>query len=152
MAAAIARSLIKDDALGPSASKWIARSAGVGAANGSPATPEAVRAARRLGASLSDHRSQRLTADLIRKADLVLTMSPWHSHAARQIDPSADQRIIPLSPFGEIPDPIGQGQDTYDRTADELKWLIEWRLKQFRDGSIFSGDAPPPDSPPPRAR
>lgn len=152
MAAAIARTLIKDGALGSSASKWTARSAGVGAADGSPATHEAVLAVRRLGASLSDHRSRRLTADLTRKADLILTMSPWHAHAARQIDPSADQRIIPLSPFGEIPDPIGQGQETYDRTADELKWLIDWRLKQFRDGVIFSGDAPPPLSPPPHAR
>lgn len=149
MAAALARLLINDGVLDESSGRWNVLSAGVGAAEGSPATPEAVLAVNRLGADLSTHRSQPLTPALLRKSSLILTMSPWHAQAAAQMDPAAENRIIPISPFGDVPDPIGQGQRTYDRTAEELRWLIEWRLKQLRDGTIFDPRAQP-GQPPPR--
>lgn len=51
------------------------RSAGTLAGGGSPATPEAVGAAAEIGIDIAGHRSSRLTGELARWADLVVTMT-----------------------------------------------------------------------------
>jgi len=72
MAEALARRALKDRG------EWQALSAGLGAVNGQPATPHALRAMRELGLDLSQHRSQMITARLVRQADYIFALT--HSH------------------------------------------------------------------------
>ena len=53
-------------------------SAGIMVYPGSPATPEAVRAAKRHGADLTQHQAQPVTEELLKKADQVWVMTPDH--------------------------------------------------------------------------
>jgi len=78
MAEAIARAHLERAGLGH---RVLVASAGVTASHGAPATPEATRAAEAVGASLTTHRSQPLTPELLDRADVVYTMTESHQRA-----------------------------------------------------------------------
>lgn len=128
MAAGIAKTLLAERADLPVAK--LARadfevvSAGLWAAAGLAATPEAVRAARLAGADISGHRSQKLTKELIDSADLVFCMTGEHVGAVRRMAPDAAGRVRRLDGQVNIPDPIGAGADVYRKTAERIKRLI----------------------------
>ena len=103
-------------------------SAGVVAAAGLGATQEAVAAARGLGADIAEHRSQKVTTELIKAADLVFCMTEFHLDAARRLEPSSPEKVFLLRGDGEIPDPIGGGSDVYNRTAREIELALRRRL------------------------
>jgi protein-tyrosine-phosphatase/tRNA A37 threonylcarbamoyladenosine synthetase subunit TsaC/SUA5/YrdC len=127
MAAAIARGLIGEEEFG--GLRIRAHSAGIGAAEGAPAAPEAAEAVRRMGIEMGPHSSTFLTRDLISQADLVFGMTRSHVDAARSLDPSASARIMLLDPDGsDIPDPIGMSQQVYDQTAAAIGAAIRRRL------------------------
>jgi len=134
MAEAIARHLSQRGLLGDiSESEVFFASAGVTAGEGQPATPEAREALRRLGVH-HDGRSKRLTPEMVRNADLVLCMTESHAEMARSVvgdDPDAAARISTLDPQGDIEDPIGMGQNAYDRLAEKMSVLIPGRLQEL---------------------
>lgn len=55
-----------------------AESAGIFAADGQPASPEAVKACKLLGADLSGHRSRRITPEIIEDSDIIAAMTLSH--------------------------------------------------------------------------
>ena len=123
MAEAIARSLLDD-------SEVFVASAGVAAMDGSPPSLETQRALESMGIDY-EGRSTPLSAEMIRKADLVLCMTRSHQASARDLvsdDAAVVERIQLLDPEGDIPDPIGQGQDRYDDVAARLKAVIPSRV------------------------
>jgi L-threonylcarbamoyladenylate synthase len=105
-------------------------SAGALAMPGSRATPQAVEAVRELGADLSRHRSRTLSVELIHQADLVLTMGQSHARAVQALVPSAAEKILLLSPEGDIEDPIGSDVGVYKELAGKMGPMIEQRLKE----------------------
>ena len=105
-------------------------SAGIAAAPGHRASPEAVRAARNLGANISRHRSRKLTQKLIRQADMILCMTDLHVDVARRLVPSAANKVLRLDPAGVLADPIGGGLDVYERTAQQIRNALETRLDE----------------------
>jgi protein-tyrosine-phosphatase len=131
MAEAIARHLIAQGILGDQRDVFVA-SAGVAAANGSPATAEAETALEALGIE-HDGTSKPLTADMVRKADLVLGMTSGHVETARALAGSeAGDKVLRLDPDGDIKDPIGRGQGAYDALAKRLVDVITRRLKEWK--------------------
>jgi len=132
MAEAIARRLIDDGRIPDMKDVFIA-SAGVSAGDGSPVTFETLDALRRMG--IEHHgRSTPLSAEMVRRADLVLCMTGHHAEAVRGLvgdDPDATARVATLDPAGDIEDPIGMGQDAYDRLAERLIELIPRRLEEL---------------------
>ncbi len=136
MAEAIARRLLDEGVLGASTSAGgdvFVASAGVSAGEGHPTTPETVEALARLGIGF-DGRSLRLTPEMIRRADLVLCMTESHAQAARSLvagDPDALAKIALVDPSGDVEDPIGLGQDAYDRLARRLSRVIPLRLQEL---------------------
>jgi protein-tyrosine-phosphatase len=107
-------------------------SAGVATMNGCPPTEETLVALNGIGIS-HEGQSTVLTANMVRKAALVLCMTPSHVAAVERLiganDPAARQ-IHLLDPHGEaIPDPIGMGQPTYDALAKEFVEIIPRRLE-----------------------
>ena len=121
----IARGLLEGDR------NWQIQSAGAWASLGSPATPEAIDAMRRLDVDISTHRSQPLTTDLIDWASVIIGMSQSHLDQILQLDPGARDKIMRLDPQRDVEDPIGQSQAVYDETAREIKRLLQIRLKEL---------------------
>lgn len=101
------------------------RSAGVFAARGAPAAPEAIAAAAALGSDIADHRSRKLTPELIILADVVFCMTESQAAEARRLVPSAADRVRRLDPDGDISDPIGGDAGVYERTAKVIKAALE---------------------------
>jgi protein-tyrosine-phosphatase len=106
-------------------------SAGTFAALGRPASPEAVHALAQRGLDLSQHRSQPLTADLLRQADLVLTMTHEHKEFACELVADTQHRVELLHSRGAVPDPIGQPASVYVDCADTLERLIRERFRKL---------------------
>lgn len=104
-------------------------SAGIFASDGSKATPEAILAAKSLGADISRHRSRKLTSELINDADVVFCMTDFHVEAVRQMLPTAAGKVRTLTPGGDIPDPIGGGAEVYGKTALKIQQALKAALK-----------------------
>ena len=105
-------------------------SAGVSAFDGASTSAEAVEVLERMSAPVPEH-AKRLTAEMVRKADLVLGMTSLHVARARALvgnDPSAASRVQLLDPSGDVADPIGLGQRAYDELGAYFAELIPQRI------------------------
>lgn len=96
------------------------RSAGLKAGHGNPADPTAAVCASRLGVSLAAHRSQRVDAELLAWADLILVMQGCHAAAIRREWPQFASRVRLLGDFLPdpphlLPDPWGEPEPVFDR-------------------------------------
>jgi protein-tyrosine-phosphatase len=105
------------------------RSAGTGAQDGAPASEGAYLVALEAGLDLSAHRARQLTPELIRRADLILTMSRSHLHVVEEM--GGDGKSHLLTDFGEssdgaveISDPFGAGVEVYRDTFRQLDTLM----------------------------
>ncbi len=126
MAAAMLRARLARD---PDRKDWEVLSAGLWAAEGMPASPEAVAVMAERGYRLDGHRSRRVTQRLVEEADLVLGMTPSHVEALRLAFPHLADRIHLLAEMvGEsfgIEDPYGRSIAVYRSVAEALEQLIE---------------------------
>jgi protein-tyrosine phosphatase len=104
---------------------FVVLSAGIGAVEGMPAAAHAAEVVRSRGGSLHEHASRRLTARLVRQADLIVAMTRDHRDAVQAMTPDAADRVRLLHARGaDIDDPVGADRETYRRTAE----LIEEQL------------------------
>lgn len=96
-------------------------SAGLFAGVGDKASQNAVHAMKNYGIDLTGHRAKNVTAELLEKCDLVLTMTASHKMALVQY---AGDKVYTLCEFagfdGDIPDPYGGNEETYKKCADKL--------------------------------
>lgn len=96
-------------------------SAGVFAEAGQEASENAVKALRDMEIDLSDHRTQPLNEDLIKKADIILTMTEGQK---KLIEPYAENKVYTLLEYagssGDISDPYGGDIEDYKETAQEI--------------------------------
>lgn len=112
-------------------------SAGIAAANGGPATREAVVVAARQGIDLDAHRSRHLTRDIAGWADLVLVMSPGHLEALDRL--GVGEKATTLGDFAAGPegggapvsDPFGGDVAVYEETFEELRTLVSAALDRL---------------------
>ncbi len=130
MAAAITRHFAKSR---PESKPAIqVESAGVGAMDGLPSTPEAGAALKSLGIDPGEHRSQSLTRELVERADVIYCMTASHAAGVRAIAPNSDGKVHLLDPEGQdVLDPIGGSQRVYDEASRLLADLIATRLKEL---------------------
>ena len=112
-------------------------SAGAAAEPGEPASRPAVAVMRRTGLDLSTHSSQRLSADLVAWADLILVMSP--SHLTTVADLGGAEKMALLGEFGAteeqgpapVRDPFGAGEEVYEATLSQLRSLVATSLDRL---------------------
>lgn len=111
-----------------------AESAGISAQNGQPASMEAIRACQILGADLTKHKSRRITPEMINDADIIAAMTSSHKMQLL-LAGCPQEKIFTLSELtgipGDIPDPFGQSQDIYNRTAQTLLKHVEILAKSL---------------------
>lgn len=109
---------------------FVVISAGLAAAYGAPANPEAVRVLEEIGIDLRSHESQPLTERLLEQADYIFTMTRGHQQAILYERPALADRVKLLSPEGvDISDPIGGNTEQYQRCRQE----VERHLKMILD-------------------
>lgn len=107
-------------------------SAGVMALDGLPPTDETIEVMKGQGVDVSGYRSKRLTADIINKSDLILTMEDIHKAFVLRIDPMAEGKVYLLKKYGAndmrrypkgdgVPDPIGKPIDFYRLSFEIIK-------------------------------
>ena len=114
------------------AHRAVAVSAGVAAANGARATPEAIFASEAGGASRDGQRSQPASQDLRERADVVYAMTSSHAEAARAMLPEGQRsKVHPLDPAGDVEDPIGGPQSLYDEVARRFVGVLGRRLEEL---------------------
>lgn len=141
MAAAIATGLLAQK-LGIPASDLplrhiVVQSAGLHASRGMRATREGQDVIRNMAShgidmgDLSRHISQPATADLLRRADLIYTMTAAHSAEVAELYPWAERKTFELDPDADIADPIGSSGSVYERVAKRMMDLLQKRLSEL---------------------
>jgi RpiB/LacA/LacB family sugar-phosphate isomerase len=108
---------------------WKVASAGVGAINGQAASTHAVTAMRQLGRDISGHRSQMLTAQLVREADYIFALTQSHAEGILYYHPEAAEKVFLLREFDDsvesfdkdIADPIGGPLPGYIETRNQIE-------------------------------
>lgn len=114
----------------PTLASSVVISAGTGAWGGTPASEGSYLVALERGLDLSAHRATPLTPELVRQADLILTMG--RSHAAAVMAMGGREKVHTLVDFagrpGDLPadvaDPIGGDVAAYRHTADVIDRLL----------------------------
>jgi protein-tyrosine-phosphatase len=104
------------------------RSAGVMTIAGLLATDESKLMLEPYGVTLDKHRSQPLTDEIIRRADLILGMTPFHMQMALRMSSEARGKTFLLKEFTKtdpknrpIPDPMGCTLEVYKRCFRQIK-------------------------------
>ena len=132
MAAALFKDLLgRSDLL----DQYRVETAGTWAEEGEPATSMARVVMRERGLDLSDHRSRRVTGELLRTFDLVLVMEEGHREALLAEFPDLSARLHLLTAMaGEdysIRDPLEGTVESYRALADELADLLRRGLQRM---------------------
>ncbi|MBN1826324.1 MAG: low molecular weight protein arginine phosphatase [Candidatus Eisenbacteria bacterium] len=126
-------------------------SAGTGALPGEPPSPEARRAAEEGGVDIDGTRSRRLTADLVRRADLIVVMARHHRRTVLDLDPEADVKTVLLHDLDaeggkrslrDVSDPFGSTLDVYRGTFEEIRRALRRGWKQIGE-RLFGSDGGP---------
>lgn len=106
-------------------SKYTILSAGLDAYDGMPSTPEAIRALSAMGIDIRQHRAKRLTAEMMRVADVIYPMTTERERGTLRRFPQCADKTKKLDPDDvDIVDPIGGGFDEYLETARQLRSAI----------------------------
>ena len=104
-------------------------SAGVAAAEGAGATPQAIEVMGQRGLDLTGHSSRPLDESVLNVADLVLTMTRGHRAAILAAWPDMQDHVFTLRrDGGDIHDPVGMPVEAYHACSDEIdaelaKWV-----------------------------
>jgi protein-tyrosine phosphatase len=107
-------------------------SAGVSAAPGGCAAPEAVATMRTRGLDITCHETQPLTDKLVRYADLILTLTAGHRQQILRRWPEAAPRTTMLRlDAGDIEDPIGGPPEVYQQCAAEIEEALKERVQSM---------------------
>ncbi len=119
---------------------WRAHSAGLWAARGAPASPNAVDALRELGIDLEGHRSKPLADEDVATADLIVPMTVGHRDGILAAHPEVGDRVFLIKEFGtskvaaDVADPFGGTLGIYKATRDEIDRALSDLILFIRTG------------------
>jgi protein-tyrosine-phosphatase len=106
-------------------------SAGVIAANGIDASAEAIRFCDSKGVKLGNHKSRRLTAQMLQDADYIFIMSAEHRSDIIRTLPQAGRKCILLNDNIDINDPIGQDFEAYKSCGLIIEKAVNKRIGEI---------------------
>ena len=116
-------------------------SAGTAAADGQPASSGALAAGAREGLDLSGHEARRVTAGLLRGADLVLVMEREHLRAAAALGADPERTHVlsewppPGAPEAPVADPFGGSAETYEECLRRIRRHVRRIVPYVREAS-----------------
>jgi tRNA threonylcarbamoyl adenosine modification protein (Sua5/YciO/YrdC/YwlC family) len=107
-------------------------SAGIMMVEGIGASLETKELLKEEGIDVSNHRSQKVTAALLNKSDIILVMEEMQEQRLLQMDPWIKNRLFLLKEFAQvknnnlnIPDPMGRSREFYESTYALIKEAVE---------------------------
>jgi protein-tyrosine phosphatase len=107
-------------------------SAGVAAAEGQPASANAIEVLKEYGIDLSPHRSLPLNETHVQFADFIFTMTRNHRESILSKWHNVDSRLYVLRADGnDIADPIGSAKIAYRSCAEQIRMEIDRRLDEI---------------------
>ncbi len=125
----MAEALMREALASRGAEQVTVSSAGTGAWDGAPISEGAYLVGLENGMDLSGHRAQLLTRELVKSADLILTMSSHHR--ARVAELGGEDKVHVLGEYAgreegrtEVTDPFGSDLASYRQTYAELQDII----------------------------
>jgi protein-tyrosine-phosphatase len=136
MAEGMMRQLIETEGL---AIEVQVKSAGVHASDGSPASKHTEEILLERGIRMN-HKAQSIRPELIRWADLILTMTSGHKDVLGRHFPECLDKLFTLKEYTddprswEVSDPFGGSLDVYRATERELEANLKLLLKKITDG------------------
>jgi tRNA threonylcarbamoyl adenosine modification protein (Sua5/YciO/YrdC/YwlC family) len=105
---------------------FVVQSAGLAAMRGDRAAPEAIEAARELGADIQNHVTQPVTRDLVFQADYLVTMTQGHLQILLSHFPYEGVAPRVLCPDGtDVADPVGCDLTVYRECARQLQQHLQ---------------------------
>jgi len=136
MAGAIIRKMVEDEPQLRGRIRIL--SAGTAAFPGEKASPQAIQVMEERGIDLKDHRASLLTREMIREADIILTMTERHKQQILRMDQQAEGKVFTLKEYVQeadmqrpgkpqgprpldIMDPFGYSVEVYRMCADEIE-------------------------------
>ncbi|MFH0762850.1 MAG: L-threonylcarbamoyladenylate synthase [Candidatus Omnitrophota bacterium] len=108
-------------------------SAGIMMLGGLSASDGARAVLAKKGIDVSQHRSQRVTKEMLRKSDIILVMEKIQEDRILELAPEVKNRLFLLKEFAkiedngrlDIEDPIGRGEDFYEQIYGLIKEAVE---------------------------
>ena len=106
------------------------RSAGLAAAEGDPADGTALRVSRQFNVDLDDHRTQRVSSEILAWSHLILVMEGHQAEGIRRLGTANARKTHLLgdflpSPPHRIEDPWGQGDEVFAATFTRIANALE---------------------------
>lgn len=114
-------------------------SAGTGAEDGWPASPEMIALAAKEGIALARHRSRGLTRDRVRSADLILAMEEHHRREAERLGAAPDRVELlsrwpdPRAAAAGVADPIGGSMEAYEECWRRIREHVQRIVPHVRE-------------------
>lgn len=115
-------------------------SAGTATFHGLGPSKETIEVMNKIGLDVSNHKAVPLTADIIKRSDVILVMEDHHREMVLNIDPSKADSTFFLRDFDQdrtedfIPDPIGMGKPFYEMVLNIIirssEGFIKWMQKK----------------------
>jgi len=103
-------------------------SAGLSAIAGDRASVNAREALLQIGLSADNHRAKNITIEMVKNANLILTMQKHHRDFLIKFCPDIGVKTFTLKEFAydnavdiDVQDPYGRNLDTYINTREEIK-------------------------------
>lgn len=110
----------------------VVASAGLAAATGSPASRESVVLMEEQGIDIKSHAAQQLSDQLVRHADLLVTLTQGHRQAIVDHWPEAAGRTKLLLGDGrDVADPIGGPLEVYRNCAEQIEAGVQQHAEQI---------------------
>ena len=110
---------------------YIILSAGTMGIIGMPATSQAAAVCEARGVDIMKHRSSALSRRLIEQSDVVYAMSHSHISQIVSICPEAADKCVLLADKVDIPDPIGQSLEVYNKVASIIEDAVKKRIEEL---------------------
>ncbi len=98
---------------------------------GMPASNGAQTACQLKGIDIGNHTNQPLTESLVETSDLIFCMTQSHCDQVRFLRPEAQEKCFLMADGLEVPDPIGQPQEYFNKCADIIEAAVRARIGEF---------------------
>ncbi|MBN1796898.1 MAG: threonylcarbamoyl-AMP synthase [Sedimentisphaerales bacterium] len=107
-------------------------SAGTIGASGWSASLESMDVCAANGINISKHVNSALTCELIKESDLIYVMSRNHKDHVLGLCPESIDKCFLMDEQQDIPDPIGQSRDVYNKCFEMIAVAIDKRLSEIK--------------------
>jgi len=96
-----------------------------------PASEEAIAACAAKVIDIKAHKSRKLSSELVEESDFIFVMEQVHQKKVIAISPEAASKCVLLVENQEIPDPIGQPQESFNNCAELIEKAVRKRIGEL---------------------